>query len=205
MAMLRGVLRVSPIGDYRTLPALLGVDFLVVDEPGGHGSGPFHPIVEVEDLAALYEMLRTERIVVGVLTPLDDGQRHALTVRDLRGMALLTVTGDLSPTHRLLTGPDVRAHVRLPFDPRTNVLDPCTWVLAEVGRKLTGESVVGIDMQPVDRDRRAVFVQDQRGRRVLVGEVRVMRGSEYLDMDVTLDGGLVTNVVVEVVHDASDA
>ena len=60
-------------------------------------------------------------------------------------------------------------------------------------------------MQPVDRDRRAVFVQDQRGRRVLVGEVRVMRGSEYLDMDVTLDGGLVTNVVVEVVHDASDA
>ena len=205
MAMLRGVLRVSPIGDYRTLPALLGVDFLVVDEPGGHGSGPFHPIVEVEDLAALYEMLRTERIVVGVLTPLDDGQRHALTVRDLRGMALLTVTRDLSPTHRLLTGPDVRAHVRLPFDPRTNVLDPCTWVLAEVGRKLTGESVVGIDMQPVDRDRRAVFVQDQRGRRVLVGEVRVMRGSEYLDMDVTLDGGLVTNVVVEVVHDASDA
>lgn len=115
MAMLRGVLRVSPIGDYRTLPALLGVDFLVVDEPGGHGSGPFHPIVEVEDLAALYEMLRTERIVVGVLTPLDDGQRHALTVRDLRGMALLTVTGDLSPTHRLLTGPDVRAHVRLPL------------------------------------------------------------------------------------------
>ena len=69
MVMLRGVLRVSPIGDYRTLPALLGVDFLVVDEPGGHGSGPFHPIVEVEDLAALYEMLRTERIVVGVRHP----------------------------------------------------------------------------------------------------------------------------------------
>ena len=33
MAMLRGVLRVSPIGDYGTLPELLGVDFLVVDEP----------------------------------------------------------------------------------------------------------------------------------------------------------------------------
>ena len=205
MAMLRGVLRVSPIGDYGTLPELLGVDFLVVDEPGGHGSGPFHPIVEVEDLAALYEMLRTERIVVGVLTPLDDGQRHSFTVRDLRGMALLTVVGDLPPAHRLLTGPDVRAHVRLPWDPCTKVLDPCTWLIAEVGRKLIGEPIRRIDMQPVERDRRAVFVQDQRGRRVPVGEVRLMRGSEYLDMDVTLDGGLVTKVVVEVVQDGCDA
>lgn len=205
MATLKGVLRVSPIGGYGMLPALLGVDFLVVDQPGGQGSGPFFPIIDVADLAATYEMLRIERIVVGVLTPLDDGRRHSFTVRDLRGVALLTVLGDLSPTHRLLTGPNVRAHVRLPWDPHTNVLDPCTWLIAEVGRTLTGKPVGRIDMQPVGRARRAVVVLNQSGRRVPVGEVRLMRGSEFLDLDVTLDGGLVTNVVVEVVQDGSDA